>query len=207
MEKVKNLKPINFEKDNPEIGHLEFIHSLANLKAKSYKIPYCDKFYTLEYIGKIAPTTITSTAIVGGFMCFQMIGIIINQLFFWDKKKNLSKEYEDIDDEELIDNCLHNLSFNLLNNSFNIESLYGQIYKGIWKGNDLIPKYFSRWYKIVEKGNRTIEEFNDYIKEKYGIDVTLILSAEDDSVIYEKINIKKINKNSKRKKKWIKSKN
>lgn len=200
LEKIKNLKSINFEKDNPELGHIEFIHSFANLKAKSYKIPYCDKFYTLEYIGKIAPTTITSTAIVGGFICLQMIGIIINQLFFWDKKANLSKEYEDVDDEELIDNGLHNLSFNLLNNNFNIESLYEQIYKGIWKGNDLIPKTFSRWYKIVEKGNRTIEEFNNYIKEKYGIDVTLILSAEDDSVIYEKINIKRINKRSKIKK-------
>ena len=44
----------------------------------------------------------------------------------------------------------------------------------------------------MEKGNRTIEEFNLYIKEKYGVDVTLILSAEDDRNIYEKINVKKL---------------
>jgi ubiquitin-activating enzyme E1 len=84
---IKSLKKIEFEKDIPELGHIQFIHSYANLKAKSYNIPICDKFYTLEYVGKIAPTTITSTAVVAGFMCLQMIGIIINQLFIWPKKK------------------------------------------------------------------------------------------------------------------------
>ena len=80
LEEVKNLNKINFEKDISELGHVQFIYSYANLKAKSYKIPECNKFYALEYVGKIAPTTITSTAVVAGMMCLQMIGIIINQL-------------------------------------------------------------------------------------------------------------------------------
>jgi hypothetical protein len=41
----------------------------------------------MKYVCKIAPTTIISTAIISGFMCLQMIGIMINQMFFWDKKK------------------------------------------------------------------------------------------------------------------------
>ena len=197
--KIKNIKSINFEKDIPELYHIQFVHSLANLKAKTYKIPCCDKFYTLEYVGKIAPTTITSTAVVGGFMIFQMIGIIINQMFVWGQNNSKPNEYEDIDDEELIDNCLHNLCFNLKNNQYIFECLYEQAYNGIWKANKLIPDKYSRWYKIMEKGNKTIEEFNLYIKEKYGVDVTLILSAEDDRNIYEKINVRKLNKRLKKK--------
>ena len=82
------MKLITFEKDIPSLDHIQFIHSFANLKAKSYKIPLCDKFYTLKYTGKITPTIITSTAIVGGYMKFQMIGIIINQIFYMDKNKS-----------------------------------------------------------------------------------------------------------------------
>ena len=199
FERIKSIKLINFEKDMPELYHVQFVHTLANLKAKIYKIPSCNKFYTLEYVGKIAPTTITSTAVVGGFMCLQMIGIIINQMFVFNQNKIDSKEYEDLYDEELIDNCLHNLCFNLKNNYFILESLYEQAFSGVWKENKLIPEKYSRWYKIMEKGKRTIEEFNLYIKEKYGLEVTLILSAEDDRSIYEKINIKLFNRRLKKK--------
>ena len=125
FEKFKKIKMINFEKDIIEFGHLQFVHSLANLNAKSHKIPPCDKFYALEYVGKIGPTTITSTAIVGGYMGLQMIGIIINQMFHWDKGKKLI-EYNDIDDEELIDNGLHNIIFNLKKNNFSFMPLYAE---------------------------------------------------------------------------------
>ena len=195
---INKMESINFEKDISEQVHLQFVYSLANLKAKSYSIPCCDKFYALKYICKIAPTSITSTATVSGFMCLQMVGALINQMFFWDKKKNLSYEYEE-DDEELIDNALHNLTFNLLNNNFNLEALYDQRYNEILKCNALIPEKFSRWYKILEKGNKSIEDFNNYIKQKYNIDITLILAAEDDRIIYEKVPFKKLNVRTKKK--------
>lgn len=198
----KNLQKIEFEKDIPELGHIQFIHSYSNLKAKSYKIPCCNIFYTLEYAGKIAPTTITSTAVVAGFMCLQMIGILINKLYIWPLKGNNLNENDnanDLDNEELIENGLHNLCFNLKNNDFTLEPLEEIEYDGIWKINNLIPEKFSRWDKIIEKGNKTINEFNKHIKEKYGINVTLILSAEDDRDIYVKISSKRKNKSAQEK--------
>ena len=198
-QKIKNIKDINFEKDNPELYHIQFVYFLANLKAKAYKIPFCDKYYILEYVGKIAPTTITSTAVVAGFMCLQMIGLVINKMLNFSQNNIDIKEYDDIDDEELIDNCLHNLCFNLKNNFFVLESLYDQVFSNSWKINKLIPEKFSRWYKILERGNKTIEEFNNYIKEKYGVDITLILSAEDDRIIFQKINKNKFNRRLKNK--------
>ena len=193
IHKINNFKPIDFEKDNPSLGHIQFIHSFANLKAKSYKIPLCDKFYTLKYTGKIAPTIITSTGIVSGYMIFQMIGFIINQMFFIDKLKNLFNDDEDTD-EELKNNGLHNLCFNLVKNNFILEPLYEPIFRGKWEINEFIPKRFSRWFKIEEKGDKTIEEFINYINDKYQVFTTLILSAEDDRKIFEKYKDKKKSK-------------
>ena len=135
-------------------------------------------------------------------MCLQMIGIIINQLFIWPKNNNKLNEKDnmdnnnDIDDEELIENGLHNLCFNLKNNEFTFEHLEDIVYDGTWKINDLIPEKFSRWLKIIEKGNKTINEFNQFLKEKYGVNVTLILSAEDDRDIFEKVPSKSKSKKS-----------
>ena len=192
LEKIKSIKPVNFEKDIPSLGHIQFVHNFANLKAKSYKIPLCDKFYTLQYVGKIAPTTITSTAAVGGYMTLQMIRIVINQINLWGKDNYLSKDFDDIDDEELKENGLHNFYCNLKTNDYFLEQFYKEDLKGKWEVNDLIPIHFSRWYKIYEKGNKTLGEFINYINEKYQIDCSLILSAEDDQCLYKKTKKRKI---------------
>ena len=201
LDKVNNLKKIDFEKDVPEFGHIEFIHNYTNLKAKSYNIPKCDKFYTLEYVGKIGPTTITSTSVVAGYMCIQMMGIIANQMYIWPKKgyKLDSYENEDIDEEELIENGLHDFTFNLKKNMFDFEPFKEIKYDGFWDINKLIPEKYSRWFKILERGDNinSINEFNMFIKQKYGVDVTLILSAEDDRDIYKKVKIKNKNRISK----------
>ena len=194
LEEVKNLNKINFEKDISELGHVQFIYSYANLKAKSYKIPECNKFYALEYVGKIAPTTITSTAVVAGMMCLQMIGIIINQLYIWPKNKILNNE--ECDEEELNETGLHNFCIDLKQNSYDFESLSDIKYIGEWDKNDIIPNRYDTWFKIIEEGNKTVKEFNNYIKEKYDVDVTLILSADDDRNIFEKIPLKKRTKNA-----------
>ena len=130
-------------------------------------------------------------------MCLQLIGIIINQLYIWPLKGHLLNEkdkMDDIDDEELIENGLHNLCFNLKNNEFAFEPLQEVEYDGNWNINNLIPEKYSRWLKIIEGGNKTINEFIQYIKEKYEVNVTLILSAEDDRDIFELISPKRKNK-------------
>jgi len=153
LEVINSLTKINFEKDIPELGHVQFIYSYSNLKAKTYKIPECNKYYALEYVGKIAPTTITSTAVVAGIMCLQMIGIIINQLYIWPENKKLNIDENEYD-EELIETGLHNFCFNLKSNEYDFESLSSIEYKGVWNLNDIIPaKYSSSWFKIIERGN------------------------------------------------------
>jgi ubiquitin-activating enzyme E1 len=202
MEIIKNLKKINFEKDIPELGHVQFIYSYSNLKAQTYKIPQCNKYYALEYVGKIAPTTITSTAVVAGIMCLQMIGIIINKLYIWPLNKKLEINENEYD-EELIETGLHNFCIDLKTNDYDFESFSSLEYKGSWTLNNLIPAKYNSWFKITEKGKKTIKEFIDFIKEKYGINTTLILSAEDDRDIYEKISMKKKSKKAEEKRRLM----
>ena len=125
--------------------------------------------------------------------------LLIN--YIYGQKKNIDKNndnnnFDDIDDEELIDNGLHNFCFNLKNNNFSFEPLHEIEYDGKWNINDLISQKFSRWDQIIEIGDKTIKEFNQYIKNKYGVTVTLILSAEDDRDIFEFISLKRKNKKS-----------
>ena len=106
---------------------------------------------------------------------------------------NLANRDEELE-EELQKNGLHNLCFNLVKNDFTLEPLYDQIYTGNWEVNELIPNKYSRWFKIEENGNKTIEEFIDYMNNKYQVYITLILSAEDDRQLFERIKVKKKSK-------------
>ena len=76
---------------------------------------------------------------------------------FGIKIKYLSNEYQDIDDEELIDNCLHNFCFNLKNNYFIFECLYEQIYNGFLKTNKLIPENIIDGIKSLKKGTEQLK--------------------------------------------------
>ena len=89
IKEIKKLIVPEFEKDRPELYHVSFIHNYANLEAKSYKIPRCDKFYSFEYVGKIGPTIITSIATVEGFMSLQIFGLFANMICWkiWNKYK------------------------------------------------------------------------------------------------------------------------
>jgi len=79
-------------------------------------------------------------------MCFQIIGIIINQMYYFNNKEYvITKDNEDdIDDEELIENGLHNLCFNLKNKDFTFVPLYEKVEEDQWSINNLLPEKFSR---------------------------------------------------------------
>ena len=130
-----------------------------------------------------------------------MIGLIINKLYIWPKNKILKNE--DYDEEELNETGLHNFCINLKQNEYDFETLDDIKYIGVWNKNEIIPKKYNSWFKIVEKGNKTIKEFNENIKEKYGVNVTLILSAEDDRDLYEKVSSKKKTKKALEKRKLM----
>ena len=189
INEIKKMIIPEFEKDRPELYHVSFIHNYANLQGKSYKIPRCDKFYSFEYVGKIGPTIITSIATVAGFMCLQIFGIFANMMFV--EKSEISPNYlPKIDkqefleeNEELKENGLHNLVYNLGSNDFFFSEFYEPKYLEL-KVKDL-PEKYTNWDKIIINGGKTIKELNNIFKERYGLIPSLIYFVDNNYNVYE----------------------
>ena len=174
--RIKNYKIIEFQKDNDELGHIDLILALSNLKANVYKLPNNDKIKTFKYVGKIAPSTITSTSTIVGFNMLQLIGLIINKF----EKKNIT----------------HNYVIDLSTNSFILTSKYNIIYR---KKDDFdytlnkkilpIPKEFCSWDKFEIEGPKTIKQIIDHFKLLYSVDIDNIDTFDLDE-IYSKIVVK-----------------
>ena len=175
--KIINYKIIEFQKDNDELGHIDLIFALSNLKANVYKLPNCDKIKTFKYVGKITPSTITSTSTIVGFNMLQLIGLIIKK---FEKK-------------DLINNYIIDLS----TNSFTLTSKYEMVYR---KKDDIdcvskkkilpIPKEFCAWDKYEIEGPKTIRQIIEDFKFKYKVEIDSIDSFDLDEIYY-KIIIKK----------------
>lgn len=191
INEIKKLIVPEFEKDKPELYHVSFIHNYANLEAKSYKIPKCDKFYSFEYVGKIGPTMITSIATVAGFMCLQIFGLFANMMFvekseinqnYAPKKEN--QEYLE-ENEELKENALHNLVYNLGSNDFFFSEFYDLKYLELGLKVKDLPEKYTNWDKITINGGKTIKELNNLFKERYGLIPSLIYFVDNDYHLYE----------------------
>ena len=188
---IKKLIVPEFEKDKPELYHVSFIHNYANLEAKSYKIPSCDKFYSFEYVGKIGPTIITSIATVAGFMSLQIFGLFANMMFVEKSEINPNylpkKEKQEFleENEELKENALHNLVYNLGSNDFLFSEFYEPKYLELVLKDKDLPEKYTNWDKIIINGGKTINEINNLFKERYGLIPSLIYFVDNDYHIYE----------------------
>ena len=175
--KIKDYKIIDFQKDNDKLGHIDLIFALSNLKANVYKLPNSDKIKTFKYVGKITPSTITSTSTIVGYNMLQLIGLIINKI---EKKK-----------------LIHNYIIDLSTNSFTLTSKYDIVYR---KKGDIdcvtkkkilpIPKEFCSWDKYEIEGPKTINQIIKHFNLLYQVEIDSIDSFDLDE-IYSKIIIKK----------------
>ena len=55
-----------FEKDDDQNGHIDFIYSMANLRAENYKLDEMDWITTKLKAGRIVPALSTTTTCVAG---------------------------------------------------------------------------------------------------------------------------------------------
>jgi ubiquitin-activating enzyme E1-like protein 2 len=83
-----NLNPLNFEKDNDQNGHIDFISVAANLRASMYSIEQSDKLHIKKIAGKIVPAIATTTSCIAGYASIELVKLIQND---WnlDKFRNL----------------------------------------------------------------------------------------------------------------------
>ena len=149
-----------FEKDHDENGHIDFIHSSANLRARNYEIVECDRPTTKITAGKIIPTIMTTTATVAGQVAMQLYTLIHTH----------ENKY------------LRNLFFNLATNYYLFQEPYPPILNedktDEEEGGPLkcIPNKFTIWDRLEMKGPKTCQEFFDEMSQKYGIKIDMLIA-------------------------------
>ena len=149
---VPTVNVVVFEKDDDSNHHIEFIKSCSNLRAENYCIQPADFFQTKFIAGKIIPAMITTTAVVSGLQCLELIKVL--------EKKPLSSYHS----------TFLNLAIGYMDSVEPEEVKKEEFCEGL---------SFSIWDKIELNGDMTLQQFVDKIEEKYPqIEVDSILCGE-----------------------------
>ena len=154
------IKVEELEKDHDENGHIDFIHASSNLRARNYNITECNRPTTKIIAGKIIPTILTTTATVAGHVSFQLYTLLqTHEIHF-----------------------LRNIDFTLSDNFYAfMEPSPPEIIKDKLPDDNngpvkVIPKEFTIWDKLEIKGSKTCKELFDYMKEKYNINIDILVA-------------------------------
>nr|VZI21264.1 unnamed protein product [Spirometra erinaceieuropaei] len=73
--KVPKLRcvPTLFEKDDEVLGHVDFVDAAANLRALMYGLPLTPRHEVKRIAGRIIPAIATTTAVVAGLVCVEIL--------------------------------------------------------------------------------------------------------------------------------------
>lgn len=177
----EDFVPQEFEKDDDSNYHIDFIHSLSNLRAKNYRINQCDRLKTKLIAGKIIPAIATTTAAITG-----LVGVQLYTLLQTNKIDFMRGSY--------------------INLAVNMFVLTEPAEKIVMKDKEMdpimfgpvkaIPPNWSVWDKIEINGSMTFKQLIDFFMENYKVDagivacdkLTLLLSISQN--FKDKMNIK-----------------
>ena len=158
---INKIKAEKFEKDDDTNKHIFFINLCSNLRAKNYRIPISDEQQTKMIAGKIVPAIASTTAIITGFACMQLLTLLNS------------------DDLSLVKNCYVNPSLNIyvINNPAEVILMEDEEYNPLLDGPTIaVPKGWNVWDIINIKGPMTCQEFIDYFKKEYNVNILGIAS-------------------------------
>ena len=66
-------KPEDFEKDDDQNGHIDLIYSMANLRARNYKLDEMDWITVKLKAGRITPALSTTTSCIAALQTIELV--------------------------------------------------------------------------------------------------------------------------------------
>jgi ubiquitin-activating enzyme E1 len=149
------MHPAEFEKDDDSNFHMDFMTACSNLRARNYRIPEANAHKTKQIAGKIIPAIATTTALVTGLVCMELYKIVNN------------KKFDDFK------NAYANLALPLF--TF---SEPAKVSKNVLLTKDGEWNWSEAWDRIdINNPNMTLNEFLEYIEDKYYADVQMVSSG------------------------------
>jgi ubiquitin-activating enzyme E1 len=141
------INPIEFEKDDDNNFHMDFIVATSNLRAENYDIAPADKHKSKLIAGRIIPAIATTTSLVAGLVCLELY--------------KLSQGHKKI---ELYKNGFVNLALPFFAFSEPMRVPTNKYYE----------TEFSIWDRFEVQGEMTLRQFLAYFDEKYKLEITML---------------------------------
>uniref|UniRef100_A0A7S1H9X9 Ubiquitin-activating enzyme E1 C-terminal domain-containing protein n=1 Tax=Hemiselmis andersenii TaxID=464988 RepID=A0A7S1H9X9_HEMAN len=139
--------PIEFEKDDDDNFHMDYITACSNLRASNYAIEPADRHQTKLIAGKIIPAIATTTSMVTGFVCIELYKLC--------QGKKL-EQYK---------NAFANLALPFCSFSEPIQAPARKYADFEW----------TLWSRIdINEGDLSLEKFLDFFKTRYQLEVSMI---------------------------------
>ena len=146
----------NFERDNDDNYHINFILSFSNLRANNYNIEKINFLNVKEIAGNIIPAIVPTTTAVTGISCLQIYTLL------------------QTDNLRSFINCDLNLGISLFDLFIPENKRYIKDFKN--DKNILEKKVIPREYTVLDKidiigPNKTVKNIVDDFKDKYNVDI------------------------------------
>eukprot|EP00474_Spongospora_subterranea_P009835 CRZ10293.1 hypothetical protein [Spongospora subterranea] len=160
LQKVPQLVPLEFEKDDDTNFHIDFITAGSNLRSWNYRIKEASRHTCKMIAGKIIPALATTTAMISGLVCLELYKVVL----------------------KLKSDQMSNANVNLAVNSFQsfapLDAAKAKAQFDVIMCEEIkpVPDGFTVWDKVnIDVGDVTVDEFLAAVERiHFGVKIQLL---------------------------------